>query len=191
MKMNGSDVAVLLLVARRGGPNRPSRALSPGADDACWSLPVHAGALVAGDSKQQSRLLNAFELVHAAIFEAKAGAGDEVAHGRRYEDLAQTSECRNPRSCVHCYPAHCLADPLDFTRVNPGSEFEPELDRSRLERLRTVDCTAGPVEGGEETVTCAVDFDPAIVRKLALGVRVHARQQCAPLRVPKCRDPSG
>src|SRR5262245_59500453 len=115
MKMNGSDVAVFLLGARRGDRNRPLRVLSPGDDDACRSWPVHAGALVAGDSKQQSRLLNAFELVHAAIFEAKAGAGDEVAHGRRYEDLARTSECRNPRSCVHCDPAYCLADPLDFT----------------------------------------------------------------------------
>lgn len=65
------------------------------------SLPMRASALGADDSKQLSRLLNTFEFVHAAIFEAKASAGDEVAHGCRYEDLTRAGKGGNPCSCVH------------------------------------------------------------------------------------------
>src|SRR5262249_53449248 len=132
MKMNGSDIAALLRGLMRVDLNGAcaSGRKTPILDWLAVS-PTRASALAADDSKQLSWLLNTFQFGHAAFFEAKASAGDEVAHGCRNEDLTRASKGCNACSCVDGDPAHCFAHPLDLTRVSAGSEFEPKLDGSR------------------------------------------------------------
>src|SRR5918911_699338 len=110
---------------------------------------------------------DALQLVLAALLEGDPGAGDEVAHRARDEDLTRPGQRRHPRAGVDGDPAHLPVRELALAGVEPRPELEPESPDRLLDRVSRPDRACRPVKGGEEAVAGGVDLATAVARELA------------------------
>src|SRR3954470_838492 len=69
---------------------------------------------------------HALELVFATIGEGESGAGEQVVHGARYDDLAGAGSGCHTGADVHGEAADALAAHLDLTRVHTRPHFDPD-----------------------------------------------------------------
>src|SRR5438874_10905070 len=105
---------------------------------------------------------DAFELVRAAIREREPGAGDEIAHRARHEDLVRAGHCRDARGGVDGDAAQRALVALDLAGVHAGPRFEAEFARCALDGARALHRFAWIVEVGEQTVTRGVHLHAAV-----------------------------
>src|SRR5437588_1808014 len=99
---------------------------------------------------------DAFEIVHAALFELDARSGDQVLDGSRDEHLAGLSMRGDSCSCVHGDPGDLAVDELALPGVEARTQVEPQsLDRVG-DRAGAADRPRRSVERGEEAVAGSV-----------------------------------
>ena len=127
--------------------------------------------------------------MRAAIREREPGAGDEIAHRARHEDLVRAGHCRDARGGVDRDAAQRALVALDLAGVHAGPRFEAELARRALDGARALHRFARTVEVGEQTVTRGVHLHAAVDRELAPSLRVVLREQLLPRSVADLVDP--
>src|SRR5581483_1868225 len=130
--------------------------------------------------EQPPRVGHALQLVHAAVLELDPGAGDEVLHRLRDDDLPGARARCDPRGDVHGDAAQLVAEPLALARMDTGADVDAEDAARVLDRAGAPDGAGGPVERGHEAVAGAVDLLAAEALELAADVGVVALEELAP-----------
>src|SRR3990170_3129339 len=123
------------------------------------------------DAVEAPGVFEAFQLVYAAVFKGKSRAHDEVLHRLRDEHLGWSCGGTDPGTDGDCHPSHLAVDPLAFTRVQPGPNFDSQRPNLLDDRLGTANCARRTIERGEEPIAGRVDLGSAI----ALEERPHRR----------------
>src|SRR5436309_6079915 len=131
------------------------------------------------------------ELARPAVFEAEAGAGDEILDGPRDEDLAGRRRRGDSRADVHGDTGDLLARDFAFARVEPGADDETQSGYRIADRLGAADRARRTVKGGEEAVPRRVDLPPAEAADLVADAILKALEKIPPAAVAELLGPLG
>ena len=121
------------------------------------------------------------------VGEVEAGAGDEVGHRTRDEDLTRPTSGLHALSGVHGDAADVLTAQLDLSGVKARPDFDPNTTKRRDDSDGAANGACRPVEGGDEPVTCRVHFPTSEAFELASHHRVVGVQHLAPACITQLR----
>src|SRR5512132_4289452 len=128
---------------------------------------------------------HALELVFPAFGEHDARAGDEVGHRAGDQHLVGARERRHAGADVDRDAAYVLAGDLHLTRVQAGSDLQPEVADTFARRDRAPDRARGTVERREEAVPRGVDLAPAPPGELSTYHFVVSVEDRSPCPIPQ------
>ena len=94
----------------------------------------------------------------AAVLEADARAGHQVADRPRHEDLAGLGQGGNPSCNVDVDPTDLPGDDLALPDMQSRSDLDAEFGRGVTDGSGAPDGSGGSVERGEHTVARGVDL---------------------------------
>src|SRR3990170_2515242 len=164
-------------------PDRPGRRPPPGRRRA-RRPPSSRTASLARPSPdhpvQAPAVGDALQLVPAGILEHEARAGHEILHRLGHEHLARSGERPDAGADVDGDATDVVAPPLDFARVQPSSDLDPEGAHGLGDRARASDRPGGSVEGREEAIAGGVDLAPPVAGQHRAHGRVVAGDQFVP-----------
>ena len=90
---------------------------------------VVGGVSAVGDGEEALCSVDSFQLVHAAVLEPEAGAGDDVLDRLRHEHFATGRLRHHPCGQVDCDPAEGAVPLENLADVNAGTDVDAELAR--------------------------------------------------------------
>src|SRR6516164_10748993 len=126
----------------------------------------------------------------AEVCEGKTGAGDEIAHRARNENLAAACDFGNAFGDVHGDSADILAAKLDLTSMETASDLDAERPYLLGDRRGAAHGASGSVEGCEKAVAEALDRAPAKARDLLPRPLVVEIENLPPSAVAEFDEPS-
>src|SRR5512135_2298300 len=78
------------------------------------------------DGEEAPRAGHALQLALAAVIEPELGAGEQVGHGARHQDLARPGLLRDTRGDVYRQSAEVASAQLAFARVQARADVDAE-----------------------------------------------------------------
>src|ERR1700722_1389298 len=123
---------------------------------------------------------NALEFMRSALGEFQPGAGDEVGHDPRNQDLAGLRLRHDAGSGVDGDAADVAVPQFDLAGVKACPEWQPDLSGSGAECQRAANRAAGTIEGREDSIAGRLDeIAPELLDRLPRD-RIVVVQQAAP-----------
>src|SRR6516162_4375846 len=108
----------------------------------------------------------ASERVAAAILEDEAGAGDEIAHRARYDDLAAVCRLGDTGGNVHGDTGDVIAAQFDLASMQAAAQLDAEWPHPLPDRRGAEHGAGGPVESRQQPVAQALHSAAAKARDL-------------------------
>ena len=115
--------------------------------------------------------------------ELQPGAGNQVNHDARDDNLTGVRQRGDPSARVHGDPADPPVNDFDFAGVPTGSGLEPKHLHGLANTLSTLYGASGAIKGGEKTVASRVDLLPSEPRQLLADRSVMLNEQITPFRI--------
>jgi hypothetical protein len=116
----------------------------------------------------------------AAVAEAQAGAGHQVLHGARYQNLTGTGERGDARTNVNGNAADIVANNLALAGMQAGANLNPQRPYFFGYCAGAAHAARRTVERGENAVAGGLDFTAAKASKVTADRRVVMFEQVAP-----------
>lgn len=108
------------------------------------------------------------ERSRAAVHERSLGAGNELFHGRRDEDLAHIGGLREARAHVDRHATELVVEALALTGVHAGPHLQPERRQVGADAAGRVDRVARQLERRDVTGGRTSCDDLRVVTELAI-----------------------
>src|SRR6185312_6241675 len=110
-----------------------------------------------GDRVQLPIVGDAFECVHAAVYEADSGTDDQVLHGPRGEKLVGSREVADASCDDDAEAGDVVSAQLHLSGVEPGPDIEAQRLGPRSDLLCACDGAGRAIERGQQSVTGRLD----------------------------------
>src|SRR3954469_23103014 len=127
----------------------------------------------------------------ATVLEGDPRPGDQVLHRARHENLPWLRCVSDPSCDVDCDAPNLPGDPLALSRMDSGSDRDPQRLQLFGDRSGCADRPSRPLKRGEKSVSGGVDLLAAERRELAPDDRVMVLETLAPAAIAKFRGALG
>ena len=138
-------------------------------------------ALTARYREEPPHVGHALQAVAAPVLEDESGAGDEVAHGARDQDLARAGQGRHARADVDGDATNrSAATNFDLAGVHTCTDLEPEPAHRAADGEGAAHRPRGPVEDRQQAVAGLIHLTPAMPLELSTGHAIELVEKVLP-----------
>ena len=130
---------------------------------------------------------DALHPVNTFVLEGEARSRNQVFDGLRDQHLRPIGQSRDSGAEHNCYSARLAGDGLNFASVDAGANFDSERPHRCNGCRGTAHRSCGPIEGGEEPVSCRVDLPASVPSQERPHRGVVLLDKIPPRGISKCR----